>query len=325
MTEQARPNVMIRPLRETELNEADRIFRLAFGTFLGLPDPLMFMGDAGYVRTRWTADPSSAFAAEMDGELVGTNFASNWGSVGFFGPVSVRPDLWDAGVGARLVEPAIERFSEWGVEYAGLFTWSHSPKHTYLYQKFDFWARFLTAIMSKSVVEPRMVGGKTAESPWSRFSTLAVSDREAALAACGELTSAIYDGLDVSGEIRAVASQRLGDTLLLYDDAGLAGLAVCHYGAGTEAGSGACYVKFGAIQPGPDAGRHFDQLLDVCEALAAEEGMQVVVAGVNLACHETYRALLAHGFRVEIQGVAMQRANASGYHQPGVYVIDDWR
>jgi predicted N-acetyltransferase YhbS len=325
MIEQAKTSTSIRPLRESELEEADRILRLAFGTFLGLPDPLTFMGDAGYVRTRWQADPASAFAAEVDGELVGSNFATDWGSVGFFGPLSVRPDLWDKGIGARLVEPAMERFAEWEIEHAGLFTWSHSPKHSYLYQKFGFSARFLTAIMSKSVVERLMVGEDEPESQWSRFSALSEKDREDTLGACGELTGAIYDGLDVAGEIRAVASQDLGDTVLLRDDSGLAGLAVCHCGAGTEAGSGACYVKFGAIRPGPDAGRNFERLLDACEALAAAEGMQVLIAGVNMGRHEAYRALLARGFRTEIQGVTMHRPNEPGYNRPGVYIIDDWR
>jgi GNAT superfamily N-acetyltransferase len=325
MIDEARASVSIRPLEENELEEADRIFRLAFGTFLGLPDPLMFLGDAGYVRTRWQADPASAFAAEVDGELVGSNFATNWGSVGFFGPASVRPDLWDKGVGVRLVEPVMERFAEWGIEHAGLFTWSHSPKHTYLYQRFGFWARFLTAIMSKSVVERLMAGEDEPESQWSRFSGLSEGDRDETLKACGELTGAVHDGLDVSGEIRAVASQDLGDTVLLRDDSGLAGLAVCHCGAGTEAGSGACYVKFGAIRPGPDAGRNFERLLDACEALAVAEGMQVLIAGANMGRHEAYRALLSRGFRIEIQGVTMHRPNEPGYNRPGVYIVDDWR
>jgi predicted N-acetyltransferase YhbS len=325
MIDEATTSVSIRPLKENDLEEADRIFRLAFGTFLGLPDPLMFMGDAGYVRTRWQADPASAFAAEVDGELVGSNFATNWGSVGFFGPASVHPDLWEKGVGVRLVEPVMERFAEWEIEHAGLFTWSHSPKHTYLYQKFGFWARFLTAIMSKSVVERLMVGEDEPESRWSRFSGLSEGDREETLKACGEVTGAIYDGLDVSGEIRAVASQDLGDTVLLWDDSGFAGLAVCHCGAGTEAGSGACYVKFGAIRPGPEAGRNFERLLDACEALAAAEGMQVLIAGTNMGRHEAYRALLARDFRIDIQGVTMHRPNEPGYNRPDVYIIDDWR
>jgi hypothetical protein len=67
MMDEATTSVSIRPLKENDLEEADRIFRLAFGTFLGLPDPLMFIGDADYVRTRWQADPASAFAAEVDG------------------------------------------------------------------------------------------------------------------------------------------------------------------------------------------------------------------------------------------------------------------
>src|SRR5262245_16366626 len=89
--------VTVRPLREDDLSTADHVMRLAFGTFLGLPDPESFMGDADYISTRWRADPSAAFAAEVEGALVGSNFATNWGSVGFFGPLTVHPDNWDRG------------------------------------------------------------------------------------------------------------------------------------------------------------------------------------------------------------------------------------
>src|SRR6185295_3756911 len=95
------PDITVRPLHETELSTADSIMRLAFGTFIGLPDPMAFMGDASYVRTRWLANPQNAFAAEVAGEVIGSNFATNWGSVGFFGPLTVRPDFWDRGVAKR--------------------------------------------------------------------------------------------------------------------------------------------------------------------------------------------------------------------------------
>ncbi len=32
--------VIVRPMREEDLDEADRIIRLAFGTFLGMSEPL---------------------------------------------------------------------------------------------------------------------------------------------------------------------------------------------------------------------------------------------------------------------------------------------
>ena len=64
-------NVNIRLLQESDLPKADRIPRLAFGTFVGSPDPMTFFGDADVVRTRFLANPSGALAAEIDGELVG--------------------------------------------------------------------------------------------------------------------------------------------------------------------------------------------------------------------------------------------------------------
>lgn len=144
-------NITIRPLQENDLTTADRIFRLAFGTFLGLPDPITFFGDADYVRTRWLADPTASFGAEIDGELVGSNFATNWGSVGFIRPLTIRPDLWDQGIGKRLMEPIMELFAKWKTRHIGLFTFAQSSKHIHLYYKFGFWPRFLTKIMSKPI------------------------------------------------------------------------------------------------------------------------------------------------------------------------------
>lgn len=83
--------VTVRPLLESDLPAADRIVRVAFGTFLGVPDPTTFRGDAAFVRPRWLADPSAVLAAEHAGKLIGSNFAANWGSFGFFGPLTVEP------------------------------------------------------------------------------------------------------------------------------------------------------------------------------------------------------------------------------------------
>jgi GNAT superfamily N-acetyltransferase len=313
------PDVSVRPLRENDLSAADRVMRLAFGTFLGLPEPAAFMGDAQFVRTRWRADPDAAFAAESSGELVGANFAADWGSVGFFGPLTIRPDLWDRGVGKRLMEPVMACFERWGTRHAGLFTFAQSQKHVGLYQKFGFWPRFLTAIMA------RPVGVTAGGGEWTKFSDVPEAGRAETLAACLRVTDAVHDGLDVGKEIRAVADQGLGETVILRDEAEPIGLAVCHTGPGTEAGSGVCYLKFGTVRPGPKAGQEFDRLLDACEALAAERGLSSIVAGVNTARHEAYRHMLGRGFRTVLQGVAMHRNDDPGYNRPGVYLVDDWR
>jgi GNAT superfamily N-acetyltransferase len=314
-----RTDVHVRPLRKDDLPVADRIMRLAFGTFLGLLNPPAFMGDADFVYTRWLADHVTAIGAEIDGELAGSNFATRWGSAGFFGPLTIRPDLWDRGIASCLLERTMECFADWGISHAGLFTFAHSSKHTHLYQKFGFWPRFLTAIMSKPVTETSLAG------QWSRFSSMAQGDRLETIRAASELTSRLHEGLDLSDEIRTVHSQNLGDTVLVWDDAGLAGLAICHRGPGSEAGSGACYVKFGAARPGVDAGRRFEQLLDACESFAASHGARRIIAGGNMAREEAYRTLVVRGFRTDLQGVSMHRPNEPGYNRPDAYVIDDWR
>ena len=101
-------SIEVRLMRQSDILEADRIMRLAFGTFLGLPDPLSFMGDAGYVKTRYIANPSAALVAKINGKLAGSNFAMNWGSIGIFGPLTIHPDLWNKGVAKRLLEKTME-------------------------------------------------------------------------------------------------------------------------------------------------------------------------------------------------------------------------
>ncbi len=79
------------------------------------------------------------------------------------------------------------------------------------------------------------------------------------------------------------------------------------------------------MRPGPAAGETFARLLDACEDLAAARGLARLVAGVNTARREAYRALLARGFRTELQGLAMDRPDEAAYNRPSVYAIDDWR
>jgi len=311
--------ITIRPLKENDLPDADRIFRLAFGTFIGLPDPMAFAGDAGHVRTRWLVDPAATLGAESAGELIGSNFLTNWGSVGYFGPLTIRPDFWDKGVASRLLEPTMDIFAEWGTKLAGLYTFAQSAKHVHLYQKFGFWPQFLTAIMARPVDQTLIA------SSWSGFSEMAAHEKDDCLKACAELTGAIYEGLNVEREIRAVAQQKLGETIMVWDGSRLAGFAVCHCGAGSEAGSGALYIKFGAAQPGLAAEQNFNRLLEACDAFAASRGLEKMVAGVNTARVAAYRRMLARGFRSIIQGVAMLRSEDQGYNRNDVYVIDDWR
>ncbi|HTU02413.1 MAG TPA: GNAT family N-acetyltransferase [Candidatus Sulfotelmatobacter sp.] len=311
--------ITIQPLAQADLAEADRIFRLAFGTFLGLSDPLAFTGTADIVPGRWRSDPTGAVGAYSDGTLVGSSLVTTWGSFGFLGPVSVRPDLWDRGVGRRLVQASMVVFDQRRTRHAALFTFPHSPKHIGLYQSFGFWPQYLTAVMAKPV------GSDIPPNSWSGYSALPASAQARCLQESSRLTDAVLPGLDLAPEIRTIQDQRMGETVLLRDGEVLAGLAACHVGRGSEADAATTYVKFAAVSPGREAQNRFDRLLLACEALAAERGSRQLVAGVNTARHPAYRRMAECGFRTVLTGVAMQRPNDAGTNRPDCFVLDDWR
>lgn len=310
----------IRPLTEADLPQARRTCHAAFGTFLGAPDPDNFWTDRDCVYGRFGAEHVASFGVEQEGELIGSNFATRWGSVGFFGPNSVRPDRQSHGGGKALVQAVTDQFDAWGVRHAGLCTFPQSPLHIALYGKFGYRARFLTPVM----IAPAQAAGDAGG--WTRYSELPEGDRPAVEAACRELTDMLYDGLDLGAEIRIVTARGLGDTLLRWDGASkLGGFAVCHWGPASEAGENCCFVKFGAVRPGAGDAARFAALLDGCGALAAAAGMETLLAGVNVAREEAYQQMIARGFRGAFHVITMHRPNEAAYSRPGLYVLDDWR
>jgi hypothetical protein len=226
---------------------------------------------------------------------------------------------------------------KWHTKHAGLFTFAQSAKHVGLYQKFGFWPRFLTIIMSRPVwpveeEERQNSNGTTNSFWWTRFSEIPKHKQEQTLDRCRLLTTGVYDGLDLKHEIVAVNNQNLGDTILLYgnkknitpnknDNNNSSSL------AGSEAGSGICYVKFGVvISDGSNSQQeNFKNLLNAASLLAKDRHLSKIVAGVNTERSEAYDYMVACGFRADMQGMAMHRPSVSGYNRSDVYLIDDWR
>lgn len=308
----------VAPLTEAQLPEAARIFRTAFGSWLGAPDPENFFSDRDYVRGRWQSPHVVALGASVDGRLVGSNFITRWGSVAFFGPLTVEPTLQDRGIARALLTATVAQLETWGTRCAGLFTFAESPKHVSLYQKFSFMPRFLTVVGAASVPSAFPAACTT-------YGALPAQDRAAALKALRSITESLYAGLDLSSEIETVTQLSLGDTVLVEDEAGMAGFAICHHGPASEAGHDTCLVKFGAVRNDAHAARNFERLLDACFACAARAGAGTLMAGVSTARREAHAALLARGFRPVVHGIAMHRPDDPGYSRTGLFVLDDWR
>ncbi len=317
------PSIQIGPLRENELEEAGRIVRMAFGTFLGLPNPLEFMGDRDFLTPRWRSRNTVVLAAREDGRLLGSNAITRWGSFGFFGPLTVSPDCWSRGVAQQLLSATMKVFSRWRVRHSGLFTFANSPKHVGLYQKFGYWPGSLTALMKRTPQPPAWTLKSGVKVP-VLLSALSDREKSQAIGACAKLTSSMEKGLDLGEEIRAVLKQRIGEVPLVYGQRSLDAFAVCMNGPGSEGGANTCYVKFAAARGGPGSGERFDRLLDAIEALALARGAELE-AGVSLACDDPFHRMRSRGYRMTALGIAMQRPRGEGFNRPGNYVLGDWR
>lgn len=310
-------NLTIRAMRVSDLTAADRVFRLAFGTWFQLPDPMRFRGDAALFEPRLRANPDGGLVAEADGAIVGLGFASRWGSLGVLGPIAVLPDFWRQGVARQLMGPTLEIFARWQCRLAGLFTFPQSATHLRLYQDFGFWPRHLTPVMTKPVSAAAPVPGA--------LSLATAPERASLAAACSDLADAVFPGLDLSREIATVLDGKIGDVIALADGSTVQGFAICHSGAGSEGGSKGFYVKFALVRPGGGAAERLSRLIAACEAAAAKSGAAQISAGISVGRHHAYRLLVELGFRTQLMGVQMLRPWQEGYDRPEIYALDDWR
>lgn len=314
--------VTVGPLKKSELEEADRIFRVAFGTYIGLPNPADFMGDRNLLISRWYAPHVKTLAARENGRLIGSNQITRWGTFAFFGPLTILPEYWDRGIAQRLLDATIKVFEKDGLQRTGLFTFPHSTKHVGLYQKYGYWPGYLTALMKLSAENGPATNNGAANAV--HLTALRKNERARVIAACAKLTHAIARGLDLTSELRMLLKQKSGEAVLTYTRNVLDGFAICLHGAGSEGGTKTCYVKFAAARSGATAGQRFDRLLDACVEFAATRGA-TLEAGMNLAREDAYRRMRARGFRAFAQGVSMQRPHSPGHNRSDAYVIDDWR
>lgn len=311
-------SVAVRPLEERDIEAAEKVRRLAFGTYFGLPDPLAFSGSARPITLRRRLWPDGALVAEKDDAIIGVAIASRWGSLGLFGPLAVHPQHWRGGTAHRLLEATLPIYARWNCRAAALFTFPASLGHVDLYQSFGFWPRSLTAVMSRPVTAANPV-------PEARSLSASGGERGSLIEECAALTETLFSGLDLRDEIAAVLAHPESDAFALTEGSRITGFVLCHCGDGSEADRDRVYAKFAAVRPGAEAPQRFRMMLDAANDFAHRRGAAQLHASINMACVDAYRIMLAAGFRSALHGVAMHRPAIEIYDRPDVFALEDWR
>ena len=162
------------------------------------------------------------------------------------GPVGPRGGPGPAGRDDAHLRPA------WGVTHAGLFTFPQSPKHLALYQSYGFLPRFLTPVLAKPPLGRRPGPPKT-EGGWSTAGQVGRPRHRRRRLRPGHRRHLPRPGRQPGRSRRPQPRSSATPSWSSATPAALDAFAVCHTGAGSEAGTGTCFVKFGAALPGPGA------------------------------------------------------------------------
>jgi predicted N-acetyltransferase YhbS len=329
------PKVQIRRVRKGDLSKVRDVMEQTFGDFLERQlgtRPRQAFGGAQYVHHRWLMEPWGCFVAEEDGsKIVGAALAVTWGTVGVLGPVAVLTNYHNQTIGQQLIRAAQDFFDENKATLHGCVTYPTSPKHLYLYHKFGYRPKQLTAIMSRAIDRGPARVSALAKAPVKtpltarRFSTLEEAKKKAALARIHRITNAICRGMDLAKEIEIVDGLALGDTVLLERGRDVVGFAICHTPGVSEAPTGALYVKFLAIDPPQRKPEYLEQFVTVLEGLGQELGVQRVILPVYARYWAAYNVLIQCGYQIDFTMIRMQRGKQEDYEDPADLVLDDWR
>ena len=334
--------VQIRRVKKGDLSRIRDVIEQTFADFLERQlgtRPRQAFGGAQYVHHRWLMEPWGCFVAEEDGaKIIGTALAVNWGSIGILGPVAVLTNYQNQTIGQQLIRAVEDFFEENKVVLHGAVTYPTSPKHLFLYHRFGYKPKSLTAVMTRvldrasagrppAAVPPavKLPAARPVSAAVRRYSSLEEAKKKAALARVHRITNAVCRGLDLAKEIEIVDGLALGDTLLLERGKDLVGFAVYHAPGVSEAPAGALYVKFLAIDPQQKKVEHLEQFIAAIEELAHELGLARVILPVYLRYHAAYSTLVRLGYHVDFTMVRMQRGKQEDYEDPTHLVLDDWR
>ena len=293
------PQITVRTMREADL---DAVLEITNEAFRGLvekntgrrPEGPLFASTLG--RYRLEVDPRGCHVAVSGDEVVCANFSVLRGTLGWFGPLAVRPDAQGHGIAQQLVTECLHSAEKRGVRLMGLETLANSPQHVHLYLKLGFRPSWTGISYRSDVGEGHMPHGVDVDGVIPKLDYL-------------------YPGYDPTNDARATRAAKVGVTLTYGD-----GFAICHYVNTLWTDTSIVYAP---LIVAPDR-KSFDILVLAVESVAREHGKSHVVTRVPGSSWATQEALLDRGYEPGGAALRMKRGANADYDSGSFYYCDDW-
>lgn len=205
------------------------------------------------------------------------------------GPLAVRTDRQEMGIGRKIVAAAIDWLRDEGVSTIGLETMPRTVDNIGFYGRLGFVPHHLTVTMTGDAGKRRVAG------TFTRLSEVDEAERASLAERCRQRVDESAPGYDFTREIELTTALALGDTVVIERDGAIDAFAVWHSAplAATRSAEELRVLKAFAA-----SGDAFERLLVVLEVCAARAHRRRVAVRVQTAYADAYRALLARGYRV---------------------------
>jgi GNAT superfamily N-acetyltransferase len=293
------------PVSEKDIPAMNRLFADSFTDryrrdgLVGVRVP--FLNEAIWRYAITDAGEGAMLWRDEGDRVVAFNIAHLSGTEGWMGPLCVRPDRQLAGLGTDIVTAAIDWLKAQGAKTIGLETMPRTVDNIGFYSRLGFVPGHLTLTMTADAGRARAtlpvtVGGSTG----------GARQRAERIAEIGRFTEKLAPGYDFRQELELTLELGLGDVVTVHEDGELAGFALCHAAPLAEGGGRdeARVLKMGL------------RGLDVLEAVIASASAwanRMAIRRLALRCQtaypESYRALIAQGFRVRWSDLRMTLAD----------------
>jgi GNAT superfamily N-acetyltransferase len=227
---------------------------------------------------------------DEDGRLVAFNIAHQCGVEGWMGPLAVRVDRQNAGVGKTIVRTATDWLLDRGVTTLGLETMPRTVENIGFYGHLGFLPGHLTLTMTRELAVRRRGG-----TPPVLLSRLTPESRARAVVDARELLQSLAAGYDFTREIELTAELGLGDTALVMTERGLDAFVLWH-SASLAAERQSDEVR--VLKLAARTATAFEAALQAVEASATHAGVRRVAIRCQSRHESAFRTLTARGYQV---------------------------
>jgi len=250
---------------------------------------------------------------DAGGELVAFNMVHRSGTEGWMGPLAVRPDRQNEGLGSAMVLAGVEWLKAEGARTIGLETMPRTVDNIGFYSRLGFMPGHLTVTLVRDV------GKRPPE--FGQLMSGAGGEMPALVEQCRRLLEELAPGTDFTRELTLTHELRIGDTCLIHRDGALSGFALWH-SAPLAAGRPKDEVR--VLKLVARNLEDFVRVIDAVQRAAHVERVRRLAIRCQSVFSDAYLRLVEQGFRVHWTDLRMM---LHGYAPPvpkaGI-VLSNW-